>query len=84
MTSPLKDKYATCGVGYSPQGRLPGKTALVFHLEASANAIRDAGLNKDDIDEKTTLPKIQADPEGWISIFLSPVIPLLFLPFWLI
>lgn len=50
MTSPLKDKYAIVGVGYTPQGRVPGRTSLSFHLEASANAIKDAGLNKNDID----------------------------------
>lgn len=46
----LKDKYAIVGIGYTPQGRLPGRTSLGFHLEACANAIADAGLKKDDID----------------------------------
>jgi acetyl-CoA acetyltransferase len=46
----LKDKFAIVGIGYTPQGRLPGRTALGFHLEACANAIADAGLKKDDID----------------------------------
>ena len=46
----LKDRYAIVGVGYTPQGRVPGRTALSFHLEASANAIVDAGLNREDID----------------------------------
>jgi len=41
----LKDKYAIVGIGYTPQGRVPGRTALSFHLEACANAIADAGLN---------------------------------------
>ena len=50
MTSPIKDKYAIVGVGYTPQGRVPGRTSLSFHLEASANAIKDAGLNKNDVD----------------------------------
>ena len=50
MTSPLKDKYAIVGVGYTAQGRIPGRTSLSFHLEASANAIRDAGLKAADID----------------------------------
>jgi 3-oxoacyl-[acyl-carrier-protein] synthase III len=50
MTSSIKDKYAIVGVGYTPQGRVPGRTSLSFHLEASANAIKDAGLNKDDVD----------------------------------
>jgi len=46
----LKDRCAIVGVGYTPQGRVPGRTALSFHLEASANAIADAGLNREDID----------------------------------
>ncbi|MGD8386860.1 MAG: hypothetical protein PVG49_06945 [Desulfobacteraceae bacterium] len=50
MTPALKDKYAIVGLGYTPQGRVPGRTSLSFHLEASANAIKDAGLNKHDID----------------------------------
>ena len=50
MTSPIKDRYAIVGVGYTPQGRIPGRTSLSFHLEASANAIKDAGLNKNDVD----------------------------------
>lgn len=46
----LRDKYAIVGIGYTPQGRVPGRTALSFHVEASANAIADAGLGAKDID----------------------------------
>lgn len=46
----MKNQYAIVGIGYTPQGRLPGRTALGFHLEACANAILDAGLKKDDVD----------------------------------
>jgi len=46
----LKDKYAIVGIGYTPQGRVPGRTALSFYVEACANAIRDAGLKRDDVD----------------------------------
>jgi 3-oxoacyl-[acyl-carrier-protein] synthase III len=46
----LRDKYAIVGIGYTPQGRVPGRTALSFHLEACVNAIADAGLRKEDID----------------------------------
>lgn len=45
-----RDKYAVVGVGYTPQGRVPGRTSQSFHLEACANAIEDAGLSKRDID----------------------------------
>ncbi len=50
MMTSIKDRYAIVGVGYTPQGRVPGRTSLSFHLEASANAIRDAGLTRDDVD----------------------------------
>jgi len=46
----LKDKYAIVGVGYTPQGRVPDRTALSFHVEAISNAIKDAGLRREDID----------------------------------
>ena len=46
----LKDRYAIVGVGYTPQGRVPDRTTLSFHLEACANAIDDAGLKPSDID----------------------------------
>src|SRR4030042_1371332 len=46
----LKDKYAIVGVGYTPQGKVTGRTALSFYVEACANAIKDAGLRKEDVD----------------------------------
>lgn len=46
----LKDKYAIVGVGYTPQGIVPDRTTLGFHLEACANAIADAGLKREDVD----------------------------------
>jgi hypothetical protein len=46
----LKGKYAICGVGYTAQGRVPGRTALSFYQEAGANAVADAGLKPSDID----------------------------------
>lgn len=46
----LKDRYAVVGVGYTPQGTIPHRTSLSFHLEACANAISDAGLKKEDVD----------------------------------
>jgi acetyl-CoA acetyltransferase len=46
----LRNKYAIVGVGYTPQGKVSGRTALSFHVEACANAIQDAGLRKEDID----------------------------------
>jgi acetyl-CoA acetyltransferase len=47
----LRDKTAVVGVGYTAaQGTVPGRTAMSLALEASKNAIEDAGLKKEDID----------------------------------
>jgi acetyl-CoA acetyltransferase len=46
----LKDKAAIVGVGYTPQGKIPGRSSLSFHLEAGKNAIMDAGLKIADVD----------------------------------
>jgi acetyl-CoA acetyltransferase len=46
----IKDKTAIVGVGYTPQGKVPGRTSLSFHLESASNAIADAGLQIKDID----------------------------------
>jgi acetyl-CoA acetyltransferase len=46
----LKDKYAIAGIGYTAQGKIPGRTAISFYVEAGINAIKDAGLKKEDID----------------------------------
>jgi len=80
----LKDKYAIVGVGYTPQGRVPDRTSLSFHLEACANAIRDAGLRKEDIDglicyrhfppssdEGDVTPYLVAQQFGLSPIYLS-------------
>jgi 3-oxoacyl-[acyl-carrier-protein] synthase III len=46
----LSGKYAIVGVGYTAQGAVPGRTSLGFYLEACANAIADAGLQKHEMD----------------------------------
>lgn len=46
----LKSKIAIVGVGYTPQGKIPGRTAISFHTEAIRNALADAGIEKNDID----------------------------------
>ena len=40
----MKDKAAIVGVGYTVQGKVPGRSSMSFHLEAARNAIADAGL----------------------------------------
>lgn len=46
----LKNKIAIVGVGYTPQGKIPGRTAVSFHLEAIRNALVDAGVEKNEVD----------------------------------
>ena len=46
----LKNRIAVVGVGYMPQGKLPGRTAVSFHLEAVRNALEDAGIGKEQMD----------------------------------
>ena len=48
--SDLKNKIAIVGVGYTPQGKVPGRTVSSFHVEATRNAIEDAGISKEDVD----------------------------------
>lgn len=40
----LKQRYAVVGIGTTKQGKVPGRGALSFHVEACANALQDAGL----------------------------------------
>ena len=46
----LKGKIAIVGVGYTPQGKVPGRTAVSFHAEAVRNALNDAGIDKKNLD----------------------------------
>ena len=46
----LKGKIAIVGVGYTPQGKVPGRTAVSFHAEAVRNALTDAGIDKNELD----------------------------------
>lgn len=46
----LKNKIAIVGVGYTPQGKIPGRTAISFHTEAVRNALENAGIGKTDVD----------------------------------
>ena len=52
----IKDKVAIVGVGYTPQGRIPDRDAMSFHVEAARNAIEDAGLKVEDVDGILTQP----------------------------
>lgn len=46
----LRNRIAIVGVGYTPQGKIPGRTAVSFHTEAIRNALEDAGIGKQEVD----------------------------------
>jgi acetyl-CoA acetyltransferase len=63
MTHKLRDQCAIVGVGASPQGKVPGSTAVSLAVEAFKRALDDSGLRKDQIDGLLTLGG-QTSPEG--------------------
>ena len=48
--SNLKGKTAIVGIGEVPTGRFPDTAAIYHAVESAKLAIRDAGIEKDDID----------------------------------
>lgn len=46
----LKNRYAIVGLGATPQGKVSGRSAQSFHVEACANALKDACLPKSELD----------------------------------
>jgi acetyl-CoA acetyltransferase len=50
MLVSIKDRCAIVGLGYTAQGKVPGRSAMSFYLEASRDALNDAGLCPRDID----------------------------------
>src|SRR2546426_8240351 len=50
-------KAAIVGVGVTPFGKLPGRSAWSLQAEAVRNALEDAGLAKDDVDALLTEPQ---------------------------
>src|SRR6185436_256122 len=67
-TRELAGRYAIAGVGLSRFGKVPGTSAMGFALEASANAIADAGIAKDEIDGALVLmPPQMGEQHGWAS-----------------
>jgi acetyl-CoA acetyltransferase len=57
----MKDKTTVVGVGYTSQGKVPGRSSLSFHVEAARNAIEDAGLKIEQVDGLLIQPPM-ADP----------------------
>jgi acetyl-CoA acetyltransferase len=56
----MKDKAAIVGVGYTPQGKVPGRSSMSFHVEAARNAIEDAGLKIEEVDGLLMQPPMAA------------------------
>lgn len=48
--SDLRGKVAVVGIGEVPTGRFPERAAIYHAVASARQAIRDAGVNKDDID----------------------------------
>jgi len=59
----MRDRGAIVGVGATPQGKLPGSTALSLAVDAFKLALDDSGLRKDQIDGLLTFSG-QTAPEG--------------------
>lgn len=59
---PLRGVVAIAGVGESDEiGRLPHKSSLRLHAEATRNALADAGLRKSDVDAVFTTGRSMAN-----------------------
>ena len=56
----MKDRAAIVGVGYTPQGKIPGRSSMSFHIEAARNAIADAGLKIEEVDGLLMQPPMAA------------------------
>ena len=59
MDKALRSRTAIVGVGFSPIVRKPERSIGSFAIEASLDAIRDAGLSPDDIDGYAGTPRAQ-------------------------
>ena len=51
-------KGAIAGVGWTPVGAYPGRSAYAFMAEAAASALADAGLTNDDVDGLIVIPSL--------------------------
>jgi acetyl-CoA acetyltransferase len=65
-----KGQVAIVGVGETPVGKVPGKSALWFNSEAARLALDDAGLDKSQVDGLLTCPSFVA-PFHRMSVAVS-------------
>ncbi len=71
MPHPLRGASAITGLGMTPMGRIYGKTTNELAADAVRDAIRDAGLQKDQIDGLLINPGITGFTGGGISLGLQ-------------
>jgi len=73
--SSLSGSCAIAGIGLSRFGKVPGTSAMGFCLEASANAIADSGIAKDQLDGVMVLmPPQMGEQHGWgsrVAVYLG-------------
>ena len=73
--STLSGSCAIAGIGLSRFGKVPGTSPMGFCLEASANAIADCGIAKDEIDGVMVLmPPQMGEQHGWgsrVAVYLG-------------
>jgi len=68
--SAMRSQFAIVGIGETPVGKLPDRTALSLRLEASVAAMRDAGIDKREIDGVITT-QMRSHPQPNYSALLS-------------
>ena len=65
-----RGRVAVVGVGESPVGKVPGRSALWFNAEATRLALEDAGIDKGQVDGLLTSPSFVA-PFHRMSVAVS-------------
>ncbi len=67
MSNP-SGRFAIVGVGTSRFGKLQGVSSMGFTLEASANAMADAGIDRDAVDGVlVVMPAVMGEQHGWAA-----------------
>jgi acetyl-CoA acetyltransferase len=59
MDTDIRGKVAIVGIGHTPQGELPGQSPELISVLAIKEALKDAGLNKDQLDGLISCKTIQ-------------------------
>ncbi len=70
MKNGFQDNCAIAGIGETKIGKLPNRTSLSLHIEAAVAAIRDAGLERKDVDGVLSMPPYD-DPAFMFCVQVS-------------